>query len=87
MICNNTSKGVLNTLQFVLIETGQTSEQRVTMSPLGFEPSLAHFDRQLVTVDEPLPQTFLPGLVLQMFISFVLQLLVILHKFHSCLLT
>ena len=31
MICNNTSKGVLNTLQFVLIETGQTSEQRVTI--------------------------------------------------------
>ena len=26
MICNNTSKGVLNTLQFVLIETGQTSD-------------------------------------------------------------
>ena len=31
MICNNTSQGVLNTLQFVLIETGQTSEQRVTI--------------------------------------------------------
>ena len=31
MICINTSKGVLNTLQFVLIETGQTSEQRVTI--------------------------------------------------------
>ena len=31
MICNNTSKGVLNTLQFVLIETGQISEQRVTI--------------------------------------------------------
>ena len=31
MICNNTSKGVLNTLQLVLIETGQTSEQRVTI--------------------------------------------------------
>ena len=31
MIYNNASKGVLNTLQFVLIETGQTSEQRVTI--------------------------------------------------------
>ena len=31
MICNNTSKGVLNTLEFVLVETGQTSEQRVTI--------------------------------------------------------
>ena len=31
MICNNMSQGVLNTLQFVLIETGQTSEQRVTI--------------------------------------------------------
>ena len=31
MICNNTSKGVLNTLQFVLIETGQSAEQRVTI--------------------------------------------------------
>ena len=31
MICHNTSKGVLNTLHFVLIETRQTSEQRVTI--------------------------------------------------------
>ena len=31
MICNNTSKGILNTLQFVLIETRQTSKQRVTV--------------------------------------------------------
>ena len=31
MICNNTSKGILNTLPFVLIETGQTSKQKVTV--------------------------------------------------------
>ena len=30
MICDNTSKGIPSTLQFVLIETWQTSKQRVT---------------------------------------------------------
>ena len=30
MICNNTSKGVLNTLQFVLIETGQIKDFLLT---------------------------------------------------------
>ena len=33
-------------------------------SPLGFKQNLAHFDRQLVATGEPLPQAFLPGLVL-----------------------
>ena len=31
MICDNTSKGILSTLQFVLIDTGQTSKQRITI--------------------------------------------------------
>ena len=34
------------------------------VSPLVFEPSLAHFDRQLVAAGKPLPQAFLSGLVL-----------------------
>ena len=31
MICDNMSKGILNTLQFVLIETCETSKQTVTI--------------------------------------------------------
>ena len=57
-----------------------------TMSPLGFESSLAHFDRQLSTVGEPLRKTFFPGFFLKMFISLVIQLLVVFHKVHNSLL-
>ena len=53
------------------------------MSPLRFEPSLAHFDRQLATVGKPLPQAFLPDLVLKVFIGLVIQLLVVLHNVHN----
>ena len=34
-------------------------------SPLEFESSLAHFDRQVATAGKPLLQAFLPGLVLK----------------------
>ena len=43
--------------------------ESVIMSPLGFKRSLAHFDRQHAAVGEPLPQAFLPGLVLKLFIG------------------
>ena len=39
--------------------------QVATASPLGFEPSFAHFDRQFAAVIESLPKAFLPGLVLK----------------------
>ena len=47
-------------------------------SPLGFGPSLAHFDRQLAA-GEPLLKAFLPGFVLKVFIGLVVQLLMVLH--------
>ena len=53
---------------------------------LRLKPGLAHLDRQLVTVGEPLPETFLPCFDLKMFISFVVQLLVVLHKVYNILL-
>ena len=46
------------------------------------KPGLAHLDRQIATVGEPLPKTFLPCFVLKMFISVVVQLLMV----HNCLL-
>ena len=55
-------------------------------SVLGFEPSLAHFDRQFATVGKPVPQAFIPGVVLKVFIGLVVQLLVVLHKVHNSLL-
>ena len=39
------------------------------VGPLGFEPSLAHFDKQLVTAGKPLPQAFPPGLVITVLIG------------------
>ena len=60
---------------FVLVEFA-------IVSPLALKPSLAHFDRQLAAVGDPLPKAFLYGLVLKMFIGIV-QLLVVLHKGKS----
>ena len=54
-------------------------------SLLGFEQSLAHFDRQLVAAGKPLPQAFLPGLKLKMFVGLVVALLMILDKIHNSL--
>ena len=48
------------------------------VSPLGIEQSLAHFDRQVAAASKPLPQAFLPGLVLKVLIGLVLELLMIL---------
>ena len=53
MICNNTSNGILNTLQFVLIETGQTSKQRVTIvqttTNQGFCSKNCHFGSKILS--------------------------------------
>ena len=56
------------------------------VNQLGFELSLAYFDRQLATVGKPLPKAILLGLVLKMFICLVVQLLMVLHKVHNRLL-
>ena len=53
------------------------------MCPLRVIPGLAHLDRQLTTLGELLPETLLPCFVLEMFISHVIQLLVVLHKLHN----
>ena len=44
MICDSTSKGILNTLQFVLIETCQTSKQRVTIVKTTTNQSISSKD-------------------------------------------
>ena len=51
-----------------------------TVSPLGFEPSLSHFHRQVTADDEPLQQAFLPGLVHQVLIGLAVELLMTLTK-------
>ena len=53
------------------------------MCHLRLKPGLAHFYRQVSTVGEVLPETLPPCFVLEMFISVVLQLLMILHKVHN----
>ena len=52
---------------------------------LRLKPGLAHLDRQLATVGELLPDTLLPCFVLEKFISFVVQLLMI-HQVNNRLL-
>ena len=56
------------------------------VSPLEFEPSLIYFDRQLAAVGEPLPKTLFHGLVLDLFIGLVVQLLMLLDKVHYSIL-
>ena len=55
-------------------------------SPLRLKTGLAHLDRQLVTVGESLPETLLPCFVFELFIFFVVQLLVMFHEISFCLL-
>ena len=53
MICNNTSKGILNTLQFVKNETRQTPKQRVTVvqtnTNQGICSSDCHFQSEILS--------------------------------------
>ena len=51
--------------------------QLAVMFPLPLKLGLAHLDRQLVTVGEHLPETLLLCFVLEMFVSLVVQLLMV----------
>ena len=46
--------------------------------PLGLEPSLAHFHRQLAAVGKPLPKTFLLSPALKVLVRLIVELLMIL---------
>ena len=59
--------------------------QFAVMCPLRLKLGLAHLDRQLMTVGKPLTETFLPCFVLEMFISLIVQLLMLLHKVPNSL--
>ena len=48
-------------------------DELAIVCPLQIKQGLAHFVRQYTTVGEPLLKTFLPCLVLKMFISLVMQ--------------
>ena len=56
-------------LPIKLFQTKLGMGEFAVASPLGFEPSLLHSDRQQRT--SPLPQAFLPGLVLKVLIGVV----------------
>ena len=53
------------------------------MSLLKFEPSLAHFIRQLAEAGDPLPQAFHPDLILKVLLGLAVDLLMILDKVHN----
>ena len=46
----------------------------------GIHTKSCTYDRQLVAADEPLPQSFLPGLVLKVLVGLVVELLMSLEK-------
>ena len=54
------------------------------MCPLQLKPGLAH--RWLATVGEPIREKLLPCFVLEIYTSPVVQLLMVIHKVHNCLL-
>ena len=54
------------------------------VSPLGFDPNLVYFDRQLAVVGKPLPQTF--NLVLKVSVGLAVELLMIFDKVYYNLL-
>ena len=55
------------------------------MRPFRVKAGLAHLDRQLVIGGELLTETHFPCFVLDMFISLVIQLLVVFDKVHNSL--
>ena len=61
------------------LRLGEFSER----SHLGFEPSLVNFDRQFAAAGKPLPQAFLPGLVLNVLVSLFVELLMTFTKSSS----
>ena len=56
------------------------------MCTVRLTPGLAHIGRQVATVGKPLLDILPPCFVIKTFISFVVQLLVVLHKVHKSLL-
>ena len=47
-VCDNPSKGILNTLQFAHVETGHTPEERVAVIRATAHQSMDHQDNSLI---------------------------------------
>ena len=83
-VCLQEVKFILNQVLFLRHFLGSLARlglgEFFMASPLGLEPSLAHFNRQVWAAVESLLQGFLPGLVLKVLIGLVVELIMILDK-------